>query len=123
MKPSKGIISLARDWGACVRAFERRATGIQGTMGRIADDPMGATIRTANDHIPIRDFPEEARRFHQAWLDLEKIPQSIIYADYKMLAPSPKKWEILGLKRWKYYKLRDTALVGIDRMLYYYDDM
>jgi hypothetical protein len=104
------VHSLGKDWGHWVRRQEAQAGRLQGTLGRIMDEgPDGAAIRSRGTRIPIVDFPEDVRKFHRAWLNLERQYQMIIWVDYRMRVPVQRKFELMNRKKNAYYRLRDKA--------------
>ena len=107
------IRSLAESWGHEMRKFEAKLGNVQGTMGRIKEEGEGASIRSYSDHLPNIDFPEEVQKFHRAWLDLDYQYRNIIVIGFQKRGPAIKKYRKMGMKRWKYYKTLNTALIQI----------
>lgn len=91
---------------------------IQGTLGRIREEGLdGAAIRSHSDKIPIIDFPLDVAKFHRAWRHLEPHLQGVIFVDYRMREPLPRKLEIMRMKKSKYYRTRRVALDKICQIM------
>jgi hypothetical protein len=101
----------AEDWGRDLRKFEKKITGISGTMGRIAEEgPVGAAIRGFGDHLPDVDFSHaDVQRFHLQWLNLGRREREILVMHYKEFGSIKSKLRKMNMRRNSYYNLiRET---------------
>ena len=100
----------AEVWAHEVRKFISKAGSVQGTMGRIADEGVGAAIRSFNNNPPAVDFRDlETTKFNRAYLDLDTQPRHVLWVHFVEFGSAREKQEFVGLKKTKYYEmLRDT---------------
>jgi len=105
------VHSLANEWGHWMRKSASRDGALQGTLGRIREEGAdGAAIREYGQKVPIMDFPKDVGKFHRAWLRLSDPYQSIIFVDYRVRAGVKEKFDVMHMKRSKYYRVRRKAL-------------
>jgi hypothetical protein len=100
----------AEVWGHEIRKFVKRAGNVQGTCGRIAEEGVGAAIRSFNNEPPNVGFNDlETTKFNRAYLDLDTQPRHVLWVHFVEYGTARDKFEFVGVKRQKYYEiLRDT---------------